>query len=105
MADMNPISDNFIQPGLDCLQAKMTTDLSQFVFPNDTPVAILDCTEAFAGLTDQEKLYAHYLAQASFAGGLIVLVQVSTPSAVCVFGGVRDGCDGPLSICVPQRHN
>ena len=52
------------------------TDLSQYTLPNETPVAVLDCQEAFNGLTDQEKLYAHYLAQASFAGGLIVLVQV-----------------------------
>jgi hypothetical protein len=51
-------------------------DLSQYTLPNDTPVVVLDCQEAFDGLTDQEKLYAHYLAQASFAGGLIVLVQV-----------------------------
>ncbi|XP_076464886.1 dipeptidyl peptidase 3-like [Babylonia areolata] len=56
------------------------TDLSQYVFPNDTPVAMLDCVEAFGGLTKREKLYAHYLAQASFAGGLIVLFQTSPES-------------------------
>ncbi|KAK7104572.1 dipeptidyl peptidase 3-like isoform X2 [Littorina saxatilis] len=56
------------------------TDISQYVFPNDTPVAVLDCTEAFNGLSDKEKLYSHYLAQASFAGGLIVLVQTSPES-------------------------
>lgn len=55
-------------------------DLSQYTFPNDAPVCVLDCQEAFAGLTDQEKLYAHYLAQASFAGGLIVLIQTSPES-------------------------
>ena len=66
-------------PGLEWLKTRMAAvpDLSQFTFPNDTPVAVLDCTEAFAGLTDKEKHYAHYIAQASFAGGLIVLVQVS----------------------------
>lgn len=53
-------------------------DISQFTFPNDTPVCVLDCSEAFAGLTEKEKLYAHYLAQASFTGGLIVLVQVNS---------------------------
>ena len=78
MEHVGTVSDNFISPGLDWLLAKMTTDLSQYVFPNDAPVAVLDCTEAFAGLTEKEKLYAHHLAQASFAGGLIVLVQVGT---------------------------
>lgn len=56
------------------------TDLSLYTLPNDTPVAVLDCQEAFVGLTETEKLYAHYLAQASFAGGLIVLVQTSPES-------------------------
>ncbi|KAL8603617.1 hypothetical protein ACOMHN_005559 [Nucella lapillus] len=56
------------------------TDLSQYVFPNDTPVAMLDCVEAFNGLMDREKLYAHYLGQAAFAGGLIVLFQTSPES-------------------------
>ncbi|XP_025104635.1 dipeptidyl peptidase 3-like [Pomacea canaliculata] len=55
-------------------------DLSQYTFPNDTPVCLLDCSQAFNGLTQQEQLYAHHLAQASFTGGLIVLVQTSPES-------------------------
>lgn len=65
------------------------TDISQYVFPNDTPVAVLDCTEAFNGLSDKEKLYSHYLAQASFAGGLIVLVQVGLEMAIIVLAVVE----------------
>jgi hypothetical protein len=52
------------------------SDVSQFVLPNDQPVVSLDCEEAFNALTNQEKLYAHYLSQAAWAGGLIVFVQV-----------------------------
>lgn len=55
----------------------MSADLSLFTYPNDTPFVELDCTEAFNGLTKNEKLYAHYLSQASWYGGLIVYVQVS----------------------------
>ena len=49
---------------------------SQNVIPNETEVALLDCKEAFEGMSDEEKLYAHHLAQACFKGGLIVLFQV-----------------------------
>ena len=49
---------------------------SQYVFPNETEVCLLDCKEAFEGLTPKERLYSHHLAQASFKGGLIVLFQV-----------------------------
>ena len=52
-------------------------DISQYIIPNNTDVAILDCQEAFGILTEKEKLYAHHLAQASFKGGLIVLFQVN----------------------------
>lgn len=51
-------------------------DTSQFVLPNDQPVVSLDCDEAFSALSNQEKLYAHHLSQASWTGGLIVFVQV-----------------------------
>jgi dipeptidyl-peptidase-3 len=54
----------------------MSTDISQYIIPNETGVCLLDCIKAFEGLTDKERLYAHYIAQASWYGGLIVLVQV-----------------------------
>ncbi|GFO14314.1 dipeptidyl peptidase 3 [Plakobranchus ocellatus] len=53
---------------------------SLYIIPNSTEVAVLDCKEAFDGLTAKEKLYAHHLAQASFKGGLIVLFQTSPES-------------------------
>ena len=56
-------------------QQKMA-DLSQYTLPNSTDVCLLDCKTAFKNLTDQEKRYAHHVSQASWYGGLIVLVQV-----------------------------
>ncbi|ESO85412.1 hypothetical protein LOTGIDRAFT_177525 [Lottia gigantea] len=55
-------------------------DVSQYTLPNDTGVCLLECTNAFNALTDREKLYSHYISQASFAGGLIVLIQTSPES-------------------------
>ncbi|XP_065175770.1 dipeptidyl peptidase 3-like [Sycon ciliatum] len=49
-----------------------------------TPVSVLDCSQAFELLHDSEKLYAHYVAEASFNGGLIVLLQTS-PESPLVF--------------------
>jgi dipeptidyl-peptidase-3 len=51
--------------------------LSQYVLPLDQPVVKLDCDLAFNALNEKEKLYAHYLCQASWYGGLTAVVQVS----------------------------
>ncbi|XP_068115619.1 dipeptidyl peptidase 3 [Hyperolius riggenbachi] len=53
---------------------------SQYILPNDLPVALLDCEEAFSLLSADEKLYTHFLSRASFYGGLIVLFQTSPES-------------------------
>jgi hypothetical protein len=60
------------------------SDSEHFILPNDQPVVELDCSTAFKGLTAREKLYAHYLSQASWNGGLIVLVQVGVTVKHCV---------------------
>ena len=51
-------------------------DVTNYVFPNDVEFCLLDCKEAFDGLTSKEKKYAHYISRASWYGGLIVLYQV-----------------------------
>ena len=57
-----------------------TTDLSQFLIPNDVPFNFLECKKAFDGLTAKEKLYAHYICRASWQGTLICLLQTSPES-------------------------
>lgn len=54
--------------------------MSDEVYPNDTPILKLDCDAAFQGLTEKEKLYAHFLSRAAWYGGLIVLFQTSKES-------------------------
>ncbi|XP_041976229.1 dipeptidyl peptidase 3 isoform X2 [Aricia agestis] len=55
-------------------------DKSNFLLPNNQRFVELDSSEAFENLSKQEKLYAHYLSQAAWNGGLIVLVQTSPES-------------------------
>ncbi|XP_032511011.2 dipeptidyl peptidase 3 [Danaus plexippus] len=55
-------------------------DKSIFLLPNSQKFVELDSSQAFTKLTKQEKLYAHYLSQAAWNGGLIVLLQTSPES-------------------------
>uniref|UniRef100_A0A914VSE5 Dipeptidyl peptidase 3 n=1 Tax=Plectus sambesii TaxID=2011161 RepID=A0A914VSE5_9BILA len=55
-----------------------------YILPNNTPVCNLDCKDAFTGLTDKEKRYAHYLSRASWNGSLIVYLQTS-PESPAIF--------------------
>lgn len=58
----------------------MSDDLSLYTLPNTQPVVVLECERAFSALSKKEKLYAHYLSQAAWNGGLIVLIQTSPES-------------------------
>ncbi|KOC66680.1 Dipeptidyl peptidase 3 [Habropoda laboriosa] len=58
----------------------MSEDISLFTLPNTQPIISLECETAFNALTKNEKLYAHYLSQAAWNGGLIVFVQTSPES-------------------------
>jgi len=86
-----------------CLSYNMMSDTVHFVIPKNQPVVELDCTTAFRGLTTKEKLYAHYLSQASWHGGLIVLVQVSINRGKLLYGLHGLSCRGlpvhTFSIC------
>ncbi|GFU18704.1 dipeptidyl peptidase 3 [Nephila pilipes] len=54
--------------------------MSDYIYPNNTPIVLLNCEDAFKELTDNEKLYSHYLSKACWYGGLIVLLQTSLES-------------------------
>ena len=64
---------------LNCL-AKMASTKAQHVLPDDQPIVRLDASAAWNHLTKDEQLYSHYLSQASWWGGLIVLLQTSPES-------------------------
>jgi dipeptidyl-peptidase-3 len=64
-------------------------DASHYVLPLNQPVVSLDCVEAFNGLTEKEKLYAHFLSQAAWYGGTVVTAQTS-PESPGIFAVLLD---------------
>lgn len=54
--------------------------LKRAIVNPDTPFVYLEADAAFAGLTDEQKLYAHWFGLASWAGLPIVLEQTSKES-------------------------
>lgn len=59
------------------MSSTAAVDRKHFILPNTQPFASLECSGAFERLTAQERLYAHHLSRASWAGGLIAVVQCS----------------------------
>ena len=55
-------------------------DLSRYVTPKAVPVRVLEVRSSFEGLTEKEKLYAHWMSVASWRGALICFEQVSNES-------------------------
>lgn len=55
-------------------------DFSQYIISRDIDINFLNCGTAFSGLTEKEKLYAHYLCRAAWEGSLICLLQTSPES-------------------------
>ena len=55
-------------------------DFSQYIISRDIDLNFLNCGTAFSGLTEKEKLYAHYLCRAAWEGSLICLLQTSPES-------------------------
>lgn len=55
-------------------------DFSQYIISREVDINLLNCGSAFSGLTEKEKLYAHYLCRASWEGALICLLQTSPES-------------------------
>ncbi|CAL8111205.1 unnamed protein product [Orchesella dallaii] len=78
--------------------------LSHYILPLEQPVVNLDCTEAFNGLTDQEKLYTYYLSKACWVGGLAVDIQTSpeSPGIFCLLHDLfkTNGVEGLKAVAV-----
>ncbi|MCL4128954.1 UNVERIFIED_CONTAM: hypothetical protein GTU68_000126 [Idotea baltica] len=65
-----------------CFKRHFTNMDSQHTLPLDTPIIYLKCEEAFSGLTENERKFAHYLSRASWWGGLIIFCQKSPESPI-----------------------
>ncbi len=70
-------------------EIEMAKDISLFTVPLDTPICCLDASKSFLCLTNEEKLYCHYLSRACWEGGYICLLQTS-PESVPIFVLLRE---------------
>ncbi|CAL8091794.1 unnamed protein product [Orchesella dallaii] len=91
---------------MESLKSLDSNALRRYILQLDTPVLDLDCSEAFNGLTEKEKLYAYYLSQASWVGGLIVNVQTSSesPALFCLLHDLfkSNGVEGLKTVAVGE---
>ncbi len=55
-------------------------ELARHVTPEELPVRVLDATDSFHGLSEKEKLYAHWMGVASWLGSMVTFDQVSAES-------------------------
>lgn len=60
----------------------MSVRLQDHILPNDVPIIELQAEESFNALTDQERLYTHYLSKACWNGSLISFVQCSPETPI-----------------------
>jgi dipeptidyl-peptidase-3 len=61
-------------------QLLQDTRLKHYVVPSNVPVVPLLVEEAFNGLNNKERKYAHFISRASWAGTRIVMEQASRES-------------------------
>ncbi|GFY48580.1 dipeptidyl peptidase 3 [Trichonephila inaurata madagascariensis] len=83
-------SYNYLALAYYCKSKALSSEkkMSDYIYPNNTPIIQLECQEAFDKLTEKEKHYAHYLSKASWLGGLIDLLQTS-PESPLIFILIR----------------
>ncbi|GAA5906487.1 hypothetical protein JCM5296_003782 [Sporobolomyces johnsonii] len=57
--------------------ASVSASMERFLADRDPPVCSLKIADTFKALTNEEKLYSHYLSEASWAGGRIIMRQTT----------------------------
>ncbi len=69
-----------------------------YVTSRKVPVLALEVKESFDRLTEKEKLYAHWMSQASWLGNLITFAQVSVESPEILELLLRLHAPGPMAL-------
>lgn len=71
---------------------------SAYVTSEKVPVLSLEIAESFDRLNEREKLYAHWMSQASWHGNLITFAQVSVESPAILELLLRLHAPGPVAL-------